>query len=47
MKTTYVYFGTKGYHYEKDSSGDQTVGGDTATSLTIGGAGLVLSLIHI
>lgn len=41
MKTTYVYFGTKGYHYEKDTSGDQTVGGDTATSLTIADAGLV------
>ena len=25
MKTTYVYFGQKGYHYESDGSGDQNV----------------------
>jgi hypothetical protein len=41
MKTTYVYFGTKGYYYESDSSGDQEVGGDSATSLTLAGAGLL------
>tara|TARA_R100000353_G_C6485392_1_gene190331 strand:+ start:264 stop:1085 length:822 start_codon:yes stop_codon:yes gene_type:complete len=41
MKSTYIYFGTKGYHYEKDTSGDQEVGGDSATSLTLAGAGLL------
>ena len=41
MKTTYVYFGQKGYYYESDSSGDQEVGGDSATSLTLAGAGLL------
>ena len=41
MKTTYVYFGTKGYYYEKDGTGDQEVGGDTATSLTLAGAGML------
>jgi len=25
MKTTYIYFGQKGYHYESDGSGDQNV----------------------
>jgi len=25
MKTTYVYFGQKGYHYESDGSGDQNI----------------------
>jgi len=41
MKTTYVYFGQKGYHYESDATGDQEVGGDSATSLTLAGAGLL------
>ena len=41
MKTPYIYFGTKGYYYESDSSGDQEVGGDSATSLTLAGAGLL------
>lgn len=41
MKTTYIYFGQKGYYYESDSSGDQEVGGDSATSLTLAGAGLL------
>ena len=41
MKTPYIYFGTKGYYYESDSSGDQEVGGDSATSLTLTGAGLL------
>ncbi len=39
MKTTYIYFGQKGYYYESDASGDQEVGGDSATSLTLAGAG--------
>ena len=41
MKTPYIYFGQKGYYYESDSSGDQEVGGDSATSLTLAGAGLL------
>lgn len=41
MKTTYVYFGQKGYYYESDASGDQEVGGDSATSLTLAGTGLL------
>ena len=41
MKTTNVYFGQKGYYNESDSSGDQEVGGDSATSLTLAGAGLL------
>jgi hypothetical protein len=41
MKTTYIYFGQKGYYYESDASGDQEVGGDSATSLTLAGAGML------
>tara|TARA_R100001443_G_scaffold189_8_gene801 strand:- start:2 stop:799 length:798 start_codon:yes stop_codon:yes gene_type:complete len=41
MKTPYIYFGQKGYYYESDASGDQEVGGDSATSLTLAGAGLL------
>ena len=41
MKTTYIYFGQKGYYYEKDGTGDQEIGGDTATSLTLAGAGML------
>ena len=41
MKTTYVYFGQKGYHYESDGTADQYLAGDTATSLTRAAAGLV------
>ena len=41
MKTTYVYFGQKGYHYETDGTADQYVGGDTATGLTKAASGLV------
>ena len=41
MKTTYVYFGQKGYYYESDSSADQYVAGDSATSLTLAAAGMV------
>ena len=41
MKTPYIYFGTKGYYYESDSSGDQEVGGDSATSLTLPVAGIL------
>jgi len=40
-KTPYIYFGTKGYYYESDATGDQVVGGDTATSLTKAGAGIL------
>ena len=40
-KTPYIYFGTKGYYYESDSSGDQYVAGDSATSLTRAVAGMV------
>tara|TARA_R100001015_G_scaffold7107_1_gene2742 strand:- start:14 stop:811 length:798 start_codon:yes stop_codon:yes gene_type:complete len=41
MKSTYIYFGTKGYFYDKDATGDQEVGGDSATSLTIADSGLL------
>ena len=41
MKTTYVYFGQKGYHYESDGTADQYLAGDTATALTKAAAGLV------
>ena len=41
MKTTYIYFGQKGYYYESDSSADQYVAGDSATSLTLPVAGMV------
>ena len=41
MKTPYIYFGQKGYYYESDASGDQEVGGDSATSLTLAGAGIL------
>ena len=40
-KTPYIYFGTKGYYYEQDASGDQEVGGDSATSLTRAGGGIL------
>lgn len=41
MKTPYIYFGTKGYYYESDATGDQEVGGDSATSLSLATAGLL------
>ena len=41
MKTTYIYFGQKGYYYESDSGADQYVAGDSATSLTLPVAGMV------
>ena len=41
MKTTYVYFGQKGYHYESDGTADQYLAGDTATALTKAAAGLI------
>lgn len=42
MKTTYVHFGTKGYHYDgADASADQFVGGDAATALVLANAGMV------
>jgi len=41
MKTTYVYFGQKGLHYEKDANGDQYINGDSATVLTRAASGLV------
>tara|TARA_R110002012_G_scaffold252064_1_gene430141 strand:+ start:2741 stop:3556 length:816 start_codon:yes stop_codon:yes gene_type:complete len=41
MKTTYVYFGQKGYHYESDGTADQFINGDTATVLTKAASGLV------
>tara|TARA_R100000458_G_C8220745_1_gene205185 strand:- start:38 stop:859 length:822 start_codon:yes stop_codon:yes gene_type:complete len=41
MKTPYIYFGTKGYYYESDASGDQYIAGDSATSLTLPVAGMV------
>jgi len=39
MKTTYVYFGTKGYLYETDSSADQTING--GSTLTLADHGIV------
>ena len=41
MKTTYVYFGQKGYHYEQDGGADQYVNGNSASALTRSAAGLV------
>jgi hypothetical protein len=33
MKTPYIYFGTKGYLYETDSSADQTINGGSTLAL--------------
>lgn len=41
MKTTYVYFGQKGYHYESDSGADQYINGNSATALAKADSGLV------
>lgn len=41
MKTPYIYFGQKGYHYESDSGADQYINGNSATALTRGASGLV------
>ncbi|WP_348717967.1 hypothetical protein, partial [uncultured Algoriphagus sp.] len=41
MKSTYIYFGTKGYHYESDANGDQYINGNSATALVKADSGLV------
>jgi len=41
MKTTYVYFGQKGYHYESDSGADQYINGNSATALALADSGLI------
>jgi hypothetical protein len=41
MKTTYIYFGQKGYHYESDSGADQYINGNSATALAKADSGLV------
>lgn len=41
MKTPYIYFGTKGYWYEADATGDQFINGASATALVQGTAGMV------